>query len=91
MAGKTRILTPVKFSDWAAPVVPVLKANGSIRLCGDYKVTVNKAAKKDTYPLPRIEDLFAVLSGGRVFFKVGFNQCIPANSVGGRIENIYGD
>ena len=60
----------MKFSDWAAPAVPVLKANRSIHLCGDYKVTVNKAAKKDTYPLPRIEDSFAALSGGRVFSKL---------------------
>ncbi len=55
---------PVKFSNWAAPVVPVLKPDGSIRICGDYKLTVNKAAKLDPYPLPKIEDLFARLAGG---------------------------
>ena len=26
---------------WAAPVVPVIKPSGAIRLCGDYKVSVN--------------------------------------------------
>ena len=59
------IIRPVQFSQWAAPIVPVLKRDGSIRICGDYKVTVNLAAKTDTYPLPKIEDLFASLSGGQ--------------------------
>ena len=35
---KLGIITPVKFSEWAAPVVVVKKANGKIRLCGDYIV-----------------------------------------------------
>ena len=44
------ILEPVEFSEWAAPIVPVVKANGSIRICGDYKTTVNAASKLDKYP-----------------------------------------
>ena len=32
------IIIPVKQSKWAAPVVPVVKGDDSIRLCGDYKV-----------------------------------------------------
>ena len=31
-------------SNWAAPIVQVLKHDGSIRLYGDYRVTVNQAA-----------------------------------------------
>ena len=46
------IIQHVEFSEWAAPIIPVVKTNGSIRICGDYKVTVNQAAKLDTYPLP---------------------------------------
>ena len=61
------IIEPVKFSDWTAPIVPVLKKDGGIRICGDYKLTVNRAAKIDTYPLPRIDDLFAALAGGKAF------------------------
>ena len=64
------VIEPVQFSDWAAPVVPVVKKDGSIRLCGDYKVTVNTVAKPDTYPLPRIEDIFASLANGKSFTKL---------------------
>ena len=67
---KQGIIEPVKFSDWAAPIVPVLKKDGGIRICGDYKLTVNWAAKVDTYPLPRIDDLFAALAGGKAFSKL---------------------
>ena len=67
---KAGIIESVEFSDWAAPIVPVLKQDGSVRLCGDYKLTVNRAAKLDTYPLPNINDLFASLSGGRKFSKL---------------------
>ena len=65
-----KVIEPVQFSEWAAPIVPVFKENGSVRICGDYKVTVNKFAKTEKYPLPRIEDLFAALSGGQAFTKL---------------------
>ena len=53
-----KVIEPVRMSEWAAPIVPVLKPDGTIRICGDYKVTVNRAVKPDVYPLPRVEDLF---------------------------------
>ena len=53
------IITPIKHSQWAAPIVPVVKQNDTIRLCGDYQITVNQVTKVDTYPLPKVEDLFA--------------------------------
>ena len=67
---KENIIKRVQFSHWAAPIVPVVKRDGSVRICSDYKLTVNKAAETDTYPLPRIEDLFAYLSGGKSFKKL---------------------
>ena len=61
------ILSPVSYAEWAAPIVPIQKRNGGIRICGDFKVTVNKCSEKDKYPIPRIEDLYTKLAGGTVF------------------------
>ena len=47
------------------PVVPVVKPSGQICVCGDYKVTVNRAINVNQYPLPRMEDIFAKLAGGQ--------------------------
>ena len=47
--------------------MPILKKDGSIRICGDYKQTINQCAKTEIYPLPRIEELFATLSGAESF------------------------
>ena len=58
------IITPVEFSDWATPIVPIVKPTGDVRNCGDYKVTVNPMLKVDRYPLPKVEDIFASLAGG---------------------------
>ena len=68
------VLRPIQFSEWAAPIVPVLKGDGRVRICGDYKVTVNKAAKVDKYPIPRIEELFATLAGGKTFTKLDLSH-----------------
>ena len=67
---KTGIIEAIKFSDWATPVVPLVKGDGSIRICGDYKVTINRVANVESYPLPRIDDLLAELAKGKVFSKL---------------------
>ena len=47
---KEGIIEPVPFSEWAAPIVPVMKQDGTVRICGDYKLTVN-LLKTDSYPI----------------------------------------
>ena len=70
-----KIIEPVEISEWAAPVVPILKKDETIRLCGDYKVTVNKVASVDTYPMPRIiDDLYAKLNNGKLFTRLDMRQ-----------------
>ena len=67
---KTGMIEPVRFSEWAAPIVSLVKSSGAIRICGDYKLTANPAARADMYPLPRIEDILASLAGGKLFSKL---------------------
>ena len=68
-------LEPVQFSDWASPIVPMLKADkSSVRICEDFKQTINPVSKLDRYPIPKIEDLFASLAGGQSFTKIDLSQ-----------------
>lgn len=64
------ILCKVEHSDWASPIVPVLKHDGSIRICGDYKVSINPMLKIDQPPLPNPTELLASLAGGKHFTKL---------------------
>ncbi|RXN04226.1 putative protein K02A2.6-like protein [Labeo rohita] len=68
------VISPIQYSEWATPVVPVIKKDGSVRLWGDFKVTLNPAICVDHYPLPRIEDLFASLAGGQLFSKLDLSN-----------------
>lgn len=61
------IISPVTHSEWATPIVPVLKKDGTVRICGDFKVTLNLVCELEQYPLPLIEDIFAQLGGGERF------------------------
>ncbi|KAL5486807.1 hypothetical protein EMCRGX_G019337 [Ephydatia muelleri] len=61
------VIEPISHSEWAAPIVPVIKNNGDVRMCGDFKVTVNQCLDIEQYPLPKIGDLYANLQGGERF------------------------
>ena len=68
-------LEPVEHSEWAAPIVALLKSDKQrVRICGDFKQTINKVAKLDRYPIPRVQDLFAKVGGGKIFTKLDLSQ-----------------
>lgn len=53
-------------SPWSSPVVLIPKKDGTKRFCVDYRM-LNSVTKKDSYPLPRIDDTLDVLSGSAWF------------------------
>ena len=59
------IIEPIIFSEWAAPIAAVPKRDGSIRICGDYKVTLNQSLEVDQYPLPNRKSCLPLYQGAR--------------------------
>lgn len=77
---KNGVIEQINNSAWGTPLVPVLKPNGDLRICGDYKVTLNKYLCDFKYPLPRIDEIFVSLQGGEVYTKLdlsnAYNQLV---------------
>ena len=67
----------VSNSPYAAPIILVRKADGSMRLCVDYR-GVNEFTVKDAYPLPRIDELLEQLRNAKCIthldLQQGYNQ-----------------
>ena len=55
----------VYYPDWLANVVLVKKANGKQRICMDF-TDLNKACPKDSFPLPRIDQLVDSTAGHKL-------------------------
>jgi hypothetical protein len=69
----------VFYPDWLANVVMVKKANGKWRMCVDF-TDLNKACLKDSFPLPRIDQLVDSTAGHKLLTFMdafsGYNQIV---------------
>lgn len=75
------VIQPVRSSSWAAPIV--CGKNGNIRICGNFKITINPAIEMDVYPLRIIDDIltsvrgntyFCVLDLGKAYLQLSANE-----------------
>ena len=76
------IITKVISSDWASPTVNVYKSNGSIRVCGDFSVSVNQYLGPVQTPLPTIDEVIASVGEAKCFLKIDLSQAflqLPLN------------
>ena len=53
-------------SPWSAPIVLAMKADGTTRVCVDYR-GLNSVTKKDAYPIPRMDESFTRFHGARYY------------------------
>ncbi|XP_015510621.2 uncharacterized protein K02A2.6-like [Neodiprion lecontei] len=68
------IIQPINYSEWGTPIIPLLKKDGSTRIVGNYKVTVNPFIIIDHFPMPRIEEIFSILAGGIAYSVIDFSE-----------------
>ena len=88
---KAGVIRRVSTSQWATPIVAVPKPDGSLRICGEYKVTLNPALMVDKHSLPTPESLFATLAGGHLFTKIDLRhayQQVPLDTESQKLVTI---
>ncbi|UYV79891.1 hypothetical protein LAZ67_18000994, partial [Cordylochernes scorpioides] len=71
---KSQIIEKVNASDWSTPLVTVIKSNGELRLCGDFKNNLNNCIEDEKYPLPTIETMLGNLGGNKIFTKLDLSS-----------------
>jgi hypothetical protein len=73
------IIFQVRQYAWVENLVPVRKKYGEICLCVDF-INLNRASKKDNYPVPPMEQLLQTISGCDIFSLLdgfsGYNQVL---------------
>ena len=73
---KAGILSKTDFSEWAVPTVYVRKKSNQIRVCANFSTGFNHALKVHHYPLPRPEEIFKKLNGGKIISKIDYRTHI---------------
>jgi len=72
-----KIIVPLRYSEWVANLVSVMKKNGEIRLCVDFR-NLNRLSLKYNYPLPKMDHVFEKLVGANRISMIddfsGYNQ-----------------
>uniref|UniRef100_A0A0E0DBG7 Reverse transcriptase domain-containing protein n=1 Tax=Oryza meridionalis TaxID=40149 RepID=A0A0E0DBG7_9ORYZ len=72
-----RFIHPCRYAEWVSNIVPVIKKNGKVRVCIDFR-DLNKATLKDEHPMPVADQLVDAASGHKILSFMdsndGYNQ-----------------
>lgn len=85
------VISPVEYSDSAAPIVVVKKKNGKIRICADYSTGLNDRLEPNKHPLPTPDHIFSKLAGMKVFSIIDLSDAffqIPLDEEAKRLMTI---
>ncbi|KAM1216800.1 hypothetical protein ACFX2J_013041 [Malus domestica] len=80
---KARFIRTTRYIEWLANIVPVLKKNGTLRICIDFR-NLNLATPKDEYPMPIFDLLIDVAAHHEILSfmdgHAGYNQIFIAEA-----------
>lgn len=62
-----------EYREWCAGMVVAPKSSGAVRICVDL-TQLNKSVKRENFPLPRVEEMLAMIDGSQVFSKMDANS-----------------
>lgn len=82
------ILRKVSFRNWASPIVVVPKKNSEIRICMDFKKTLNQVLNTDHCVLPLPEEIYSSLSGQRFFTVIDLKGAYQQLRVGEKSQEL---
>ncbi|XP_065224383.1 uncharacterized protein K02A2.6-like [Planococcus citri] len=88
---KFGVLEKVDVSEWGTSSVYVEKSDGSVRLCGNYKKTINKMIKDIRYQLTTVEDIFNKLENGTYYCKLDLRDAflhLPVDEETAKLQTI---
>lgn len=89
---KEGIITKTNYHPWGTPLVIMSKANGTIRLCADYKVSVNKALEPNNFSILLVNELFTKIYGSSYFYILDISNAylhIELNNESRKIAAIF--
>lgn len=78
-------------NDWGSPAVLIEKPNGQIRICSDYKISVNKQLENIDYPIPNIEETLNCLRGLNFFCTLDLYKAylhVPVDEKSAKIQTL---
>nr|KYP48096.1 Transposon Ty3-G Gag-Pol polyprotein [Cajanus cajan] len=74
---KAKFIRTSRYAEWISNVVPVIKKNGKLRVCIDFR-DLNAATPKDEYPMPIAETMIDAIAGNEIMSLLdgysGYNQ-----------------
>ena len=71
---KVEFIIPTRYVQWLANIVPVMKKNGKLRVCVDFR-DLNATIPKDTYVMPIADMLVdSIANNALLFFMDGFSR-----------------